>query len=520
MNKEGKPNILCFILDQLRFDHLGCAGNGEVSTPNIDALAKNGVYFDRAYVSNPLCMPARATLFTGLAPKAHGVRTNGIPLSRGIHTLPEALGRAGYRTHSIGKLHLRTFGMPDNAPRNEGSAFAYPESYELWNSGMIKSLPFPYYGLQSANFLNGHTSYVYGDYISWLEKADKEARVKLTPEGATTKPSGAPECYKMAIPEELHYNSWITERATDFLRKQKDSESPFFLWCSFPDPHHPYAAPEPWCDMYDPANLKMPLARREGELDDLPPFYRKIYESGGPLVSGLFGPSKTSDAHLREMVAQTYGMVSFTDREIGRIMRALRELGMEEETVVVFLTDHGDMMGDHWMIKKGPFQFDGCVRMPFIWSWPGRFMRGAVTGGIASQIDFVPTVLDICGVPMIEGDVPDKPEADMQPPPLAGRSLVPQLTGKKDRVNEWAIIENDEDYLGLRVRTFVTENYKMTIYAGEDYGELYELDSDPKELNNLWDEAGFARVRERLTAEFLNAYALQDNPLPRRLTHA
>lgn len=518
MNK--RLNVLCFITDQQRADHLGCMGNTIVKTPNIDALAENGVVFDRAYVANPLCMPARASLFTGRTPRGHGVRSNGIPLSKDIPTMPEALRQAGYRTHSIGKLHLNNYNRPKGFKNMEIGPQDFPEANHFWNTGITDRIQTPYYGFETVDLVDGHTSWAFGDYITWLEKEHPGARELLYSENALENRTGLSECYKMAIPEELHYNRYISNKTIEFLEDSKEEDKPFFLWCSFPDPHHPFGVPDPWYSMYDPVDIPLPKARCEEELDKLPPFYRRIYEEGGPVVSGLYGKSKVTDSILREMIALNYAMISFVDNEVGRVMSKLRELNMLEDTVVVFLSDHGDMMGDHHMIRKGPFQFEGLLRIPYIWSCPGRFASGLRTNGIASQIDFTPTILDLCNVPIPEGKTPYEPEAPNMVEPWPGKSLKLQLEGKVEKVNDYAIVENDEDYLGLRIRTFITDRYKLTIYAGKPYGELFDLKEDPMELNNLWSEPDYQALKASLKCQMLDAYILQDNALPRRLSHS
>ena len=519
LNYSKRPNVLCFITDQQRADHLGCMGNPIVRTPNIDAIAKSGIVFQRAYVSNPLCMPARATLFTGRTPRGHGVRTNGIPLSDNIPTMVEALRIAGYRTHSIGKLHLNTFDTPRGVDPKTLKPEKFPESRWMWINEKIKSIPTPYYGFEKVDFVGGHVSYVFGDYLNWLKENYPGMEKLLLKENALEKPSGADQCYKMSLPEELHYNRWIADQTIRFLEEAKEDSKPFFLWCSFPDPHHPYSVPAPWCYMYDPKDIPLPI-RREGELEDLPPFYKKIYEEGAPLVSGLLGASKMPDKHIREIIAMTYGMISFVDNEIGRIIKKLEELGLRENTIVIFMSDHGDMMGDHWMVRKGPFHFDGLLKIPFIWSFPGRFPEGRVIKSLVSQIDFAPTILDLCGAPIPEGEVPEEPEAPEMLPPWPGKSLKEILEGKLDKVNDYIIVENDEDYLGLRLRTFITERYKITIYPGKDFGELFDLNEDPQELFNLWWEPQFQELKKNLILQFTDAYILQESTLPRRLCHA
>jgi len=512
MTDKKRPNILCFILDQLRSDHLGCAGNEIVKTPNIDAIARDGVMFSRAYAVNAVCSPVRATLFTGLMPRIHGLRTNGIPLSCDVPTMPQALADAGYRTHSVGKLHLSP-SISADIPGVPRIGENYPEDKALWDTGVITKLPSPYYGLQTADFMNGHGSWAYGEYINWLKDEHPEVIPMLQKAAALESEYSAYDCWKMPMPDDLHYTRWISDKTIGFLEEQKDSDAPFFLWCSFPDPHHAYAAPRPWCDMYKPGDMPLTCVRRAGEIDDLPPMYQCEFDGQSDLAPSSMN---TSDEHLKERVAMTYGMISYTDHEIGRIMAKLRGLGMADDTVIILLSDHGDMMGDHHMIKKGPVGFDGVTRIPFIWSWPGHFKQNAVTDGIASQIDFVPTILDLCGVRIGEGSVPDPSAAPGQLPALPGRSLVPQLIGQVEKVRDWAIIENDADFLGLRIRTFVTEKYKLTVYMGKDYGELFDLAADPDVLYNRWDDAGYQDIKKALKADFLDAYISQDSALPRR----
>jgi arylsulfatase A-like enzyme len=361
-----RPNVLCFVTDQHRADHLSCYGNTILRTPNIDRIAQSGVRFERAYVNNPLCMPGRSTWFTGLTPRGHGVRTNGIPLRQDLPTVPGALTEAGYRTHSVGKLHLSNFNSPNGIDPKTIDPQRFAESRPLWESGRVQGLPQPYYGIQTVEFVGGHGSGVFGDYLNWLRREHPDAVRLLSPEAGMPSPTGAEQSWTMALPQELHFNRWVADRSIAFLERQADAQEPFFLWCSFPDPHHPFCPPEPWASMYDPASIPLP-ARRAGELDDLAPFYREIYESAMQL-SGRREPTRVGDEQIREIIARTYGMISFIDQEVGRVLDRLESLGLRENTIVIFMADHGDMMGDHWLINKGPFHFEGLLRVPFIWS--------------------------------------------------------------------------------------------------------------------------------------------------------
>ena len=517
----ARPNFLFLITDQQRADHLGCAGHPVLRTPHLDALAASGIHCQRAYVASPLCMPSRSTLYTGLTPRGHGVRTNGIDLDPGIPTFTEALRRSGYRTHSVGKIHLRVYGLPTGASEADVDPADFPEARDLWRSGRITDLPSPYYGLETADFTGGHGGGIYGHYLQWLRTEHPGAERLLHPSAGQPPRTGAEQAWTMALPAELHYNTWCADRTIAFLESaaaDAGNEHPFVAWCSFPDPHHPYCPPRPWGSAYAPDDMPSP-ARRVGELDELAPHFRQAYAEG-LRTSGRLAPTNIPDDELREITALTYGMVSFVDEQVGRVMAAVDRLGLRDNTVVVFLSDHGDMLGDHWLLNKGPFHFDGILRVPLIWSWPGRFPAGVQSDALVSLLDVAPTVLDLAGVPVPEGTVPPVPEAPAMLPPWPGQVLTPLLEGRATSVQPAVVVENDEDYLGLRLRTLVTNRHQLTVYPGQPYGELFDTQQDPGQLHNLWGQPHCAGLRRDLQALLLDRLVLTDNRLPRRLAHA
>ncbi|MCP4642130.1 MAG: sulfatase-like hydrolase/transferase, partial [bacterium] len=330
----SRPNIVCFVTDQHRADHLGCYGNPDVQTPNIDRLAAEGVRFDESYVANPVCMPNRASLFTGRYPKAHGLRENGIALSRNEEVLPELLRLSGYQTASFGKIHLTPFGLDV-----EGSLEPW-ESYETGQYWAEHSdIPRPYYGFEELYLVGGHGSYTFGHYKQELEREFPGMHEKLQVQHALRKPTGARDSWKASIPEELHYNTLIADKTMEFLNA-RDEERPFFLWCSFPDPHHPFSPPAPYCDQYDPADIAFKPVHRPDELDRLPPYVRECRE-GRLNTGGLAGDVReVTDDHYREIVAHTYGMLSMVDHNVGRVVKTLEDLSLMEDTIIVFLSDH------------------------------------------------------------------------------------------------------------------------------------------------------------------------------------
>lgn len=514
------PNVVCIVADQWRFDWLGCRSNTPLQTPHIDRLAAEGVRFERCYTNHPMCMATRATWFTGLTPRGHGVRCNGIGLDRNLPTMPGALAEAGYRTHGIGKMHLNPyFPHVDFDPESLDPA-DWPEAMPVWMNQRITNLPAPYYGLQSVDFKGGNGHRGYGNYFQWLLQREPRARELMAPpQGVDMNFETSVEvAWPSQLPEELQATSWAVECAHNFIHSAALADDPFFLWVSIPDPHPPYTASTPWCDMYDPADMP-PATRRDGELDDLPPHYRVLHDRG-LMTAGRIAPTNVPDERRRQVLAMAYGMASAFDAMVGRIMDDLERTNQLDNTVIVFTSDHGQMMGDHWMYNMPPCHMDGTIRVPGIWRWPARFQQNMVSQALISHLDFAPTVLDLAGVPIPEGRTPPRPEADNQRPPWPGRSFLPILVGEQERTQDSVLTEFDADYLGLRLRTLITDTHQMTIYAGQPYGELFDLIDDPGQLHNRWDDPAMKGTRAELTERLLHRLAETDNVLPRRMGHA
>ena len=534
------------MVDQQHPRCFGYAGHPVVKTPHIDRLAREGVSFTRAYVANPLCMPSRASIFTGLTTRGHRARMNGIPLDPSIPTFVEGLRQAGYRTHAAGKLHFATSGTPKGVPLDAVDVRHFPEASELWKSGRVTALPLPYHGFQTVDFINGHGHGSWGHYLHWLERERPDAyplfrdRVPLEP------PSPAytmfnRQSYKWALPEDAHPTHWIADRAIDFLDGAKSSEEPFFLFASFQEPHSPFAPPAPWCYRHAPEDAPPP-PRREGELDHLPPHFKQQYETT-LTTQGSFGQlMAATEPYARECAAHYFGLIELVDHHVGRILDAHHRNGLDENTLVLFTADHGEALGDHGMWGKGPYHFDGVIRVPLIARWIGHTPREQPSTGAAgaqgvrgrgvvvahdavvSLLDLAPTILEATGAPLPPwpgAATPAVPEAPNAPSALAGRSLFPILRGASPASRDTvALVEEDEDYLGLRLRTVVTQRYRLTAYSGQPYGELFDLQEDPNEYENLWDDAGAAAVKQELLLRLLEKTMETELALPRQSSRA
>ncbi|MBF0245791.1 MAG: sulfatase-like hydrolase/transferase [Planctomycetes bacterium] len=478
----SQPNFLVICMDQISAFSLACNGNKVVKTPNMDRLAAGGVNFTRAYCSNPVCMPNRASFITGLTPRQHGLLTNGSFLPEDVPTLGGALAAKGYRTHSVGKLHFQPYG-----PNQLGDGRSSLEQGSRWKSRELSALPSPYYGFQTSDWTGGHVNGINGHYMQWLEDHHPEVVDKWRRENAYHHSGN--EIYRLEVPAELHYNHWIADRSIDFL--QKEGANPFFLFCSFPDPHHPFAATRPYSEMYNPDEMELPATYQNDE--DLIAFL-KAYRP-------FFGNKAPEEAVMREIIAQTYGMITHVDDNIGRILVRLEALGLGENTHVILTADHGEYLGNHDLIHKAAYPYESLYRIPLIWKAPG----GSVTDCPvpASTVDFVPTVCELAGVDTTYFTARGFGESEKLS--LPGQSLLPALRGEPLSARP-VLLEYDEDcHAGplLRQRGLVEGPFKMVLYHGSEEGILVKVDSDPNELDNLWEHPEYQEVKDRMLLQLL-----------------
>ena len=500
-DQAKRPNFLFIITDQQRADTLGAHGSTLGATPHLDRMASEGVTFERGYCNNPLCMPSRASIFTGRCPSSTGVRTNGCIAHEGLPILPMLLKEAGYHTGARGKIHYHPAG---------GETDQYwPENRLMAASGA--DVTRPYLGFDTIALGCGHGDVAPGLHSRWLEQEHPEVYARRGPKGALEAPdpwllnADKISTYKTAIPEELYPTSWVVDNTVEMLGKIAE---PFFAWCGINDPHHPFKPPGRYWDMFKPEDMPLP-PRCDGELDTKPPHIRAFYEGDyeGSMSDGFMqGCKNVTDERLRLIMAAYYGMVAMIDDGVARMLDALRTRGIEQDTVVVFVSDHGELLGDHPPDPQGPDALRGAparaVPVALAGPLPGRAPRGRPG---RSDGPCSPRSSNWPGVTVPDG--------------TQGRSLVEPLMGRSARAHEEVYIEDDVDLLGLRLRTLVTERWKCTTYAGEDYGEIYDLENDPNEFENLWDTAP-AEVKRDLLGRLLDAVARHQDWLPAKTSHA
>ncbi|HRJ45518.1 MAG TPA: sulfatase-like hydrolase/transferase, partial [Caldilineaceae bacterium] len=301
------------------------------------------------------------------------------------------------------------------------------------------------------------------------------------------------------LPEEFHHTRWVAERSIANMQRCVDAGTPFFQWASFFDPHPPYVLPEPWASMYDPATLDLP-SHTPGEFDGMPPHFARTQqvapdfsdyqEPGGQSVHGFHSHLHTEE-EMRRSLACYYGMISFIDQEIGRMLDYLEASGLAENTLIVFTTDHGHFLGQHGLIAKGPFHYEDVIRVPMIVSWPGHVPAGEVSQSLQSLVDYPQSFLAAAGI--------DAPGA------MQGVNQWPVWTGESEAARQWALVENRHNPTTVDLRTLITERYKVTVYRDAPYGELFDLREDPAELRNRWDDPAYAAIKGDLLLRFVQA---------------
>ena len=466
---DDRPNILLIMTDQQRYDSLSCYGSQAVQTPNIDRLAAEGVLFEHCYVNNPICTPSRASMFTGRPLPGHGVyRLHDIfPPDQALFT--KHLQERGYTTALFGKLHVsgRSFEL-DNRHPNDGFDI-YEESKAPYNL---------------AGSLNG--------YARWLRREHPEFAARLEEAGR-----------KIGnMPEEVHLTRWISESTARFIEDQ-DGSRPFFCFMSIFDPHDPYSDfPLGMRELVDEQRLPEPNVV-EGESHGKPEAITREHEHS---YLGSFHDYSPED--IRRMRFGYFASIAFMDQEVGKVLAALERKGILDDTLVIFVSDHGDMLGDHELLAKGAFFYDPCTRVPCIVRLPRQVKAGLRCAELVQPSDIAATVLSRAGFESEElgGLMPDSRDlvslAAGRTPGRDHAVCLYRATSICDRKLYW-----DPP---INATMFRDRRYKLNVYHGpvDDgagfQGELYDMENDPLERKDLWSDPEHADTRSRLLARTMD----------------
>ena len=469
----SRPNILWFCTDQQRADTLSALGNSLIRTPNVDRLVSEGVSFTEAFAQSPVCTPSRAAMLTGRYPRTTRCRQNGQSIPPTERLVPRMLADAGYVCGLAGKLHLGSCAGGQVEQRID-------DGYSVFHWSHHPQPDWP----ENA-------------YTQWLTKHGQSWEQLYN--GPSTR------FVKRGVPAKWHQTTWCAEMAIEFIQAQTETDQPWMFSVNCFAPHHPFDPPGEYLDRYDPKDMPLPKFRA-GELDNKPKFQQLDHQHAHN-EPGSYPTADMTDDEAREVVAAYYAMIEHIDHEFGRILTALEQTGQRRDTLVIFMSDHGEMLGDHGLLLKGPHFYDEAVRVPLVMSWPERFASGLESDALVELIDLAPTLLESADLPIEPG--------------IQGRSLLPILSGNADPhthrefvFSEYYNAWTHADAYSTMLRT---RDEKIVVHHGEPVGELYDLEADPDEFVNLWDEPTATDRKLRLLQAAFDASVFTMDPLPPRL---
>lgn len=468
-----RPNILILQTDQQRWDALGANGNAEVKTPNLDRLASEGVNFAHHFVQSPVCMPSRVSFLTGQYPSTLGSLKNGVPVPEDAITLPRIIRNYGYICGNVGKIHFLPHANRDHRNIHPDYGFHHIE---------ISDEPGPYEDVYRA-WVRRKAPDQLARISRALPPAARTWRQVMGPMEDVPHPADArhPESngeeggYGIGfhVRKDVTHSAFVAEQTIEFLRQHR--AGPFLCVSGFYPPHSPCLAPQEFMDLYDPDALSVP---------EYPPEIEERRKG-----------TTFSDGELRRAKRAYYAMVSEVDDQVGRVLAYLDELGIAEETIVIFTSDHGEWLGEHLRYGKGYPAHDCISRTPLIICWPeGVVSPGRTIEEIVEAIDVLPTILECAAIPV--------------PPHLQGRSFLRILEDRPGEPRRSALTEGDG------WKTLRTEGFR---YVAEADGQesLFDLVKDPVGYRNVAADSSYAQTLGMMRHELVRRLIEMERPRPR-----
>ena len=455
---DGKrPNILWICTDQQRFDTISALNNSQLNTPNIDKLVATGVAFERAFCQSPICTPSRASFLTGMYPSSvHACGNGNVQWAEAAPLVTALLSDAGYDCALSGKLHLAgAYGRTEPRPKDDGYRLFHwshdPE--DQWEEAHA--------------------------YADWLDSLGHNlGEMRENPHD---------------IPPELHQTTWCSDRAIDFIEADHGGK-PWLMSVNIFDPHEPFDPPQQYLDRFDVESLSGPKFR-ESDLES----QAKLSE-----IDFQHPCRRPEEFNAKWIQAAYYAMIELIDDNVGRMLESLERSGQRDNTIVIFMSDHGETLGDHGLLLKGCRFYEGLVRVPLIISWPGHFLEGARRGALVELLDIAPTLLELADVSI--------------PKRMQGISLSKLLADDEAedrhrdsvRCEYYSAINPNfaETYNGTFASMIRDERYKLVVYHGHGLGELFDLEADPDEFDNLWDDPALTGTKLDLMQRSFDGLAL------------
>ncbi|MBT4501123.1 MAG: sulfatase-like hydrolase/transferase [Gemmatimonadetes bacterium] len=474
---RSRPNVLLFMSDQQRLDTVSAYGRNPICrTPHIDSLATRGVRFDSAFTPTAICSPARACFYTGLLPHKNGVVNNGGVIRERVRGLNQYLDDAGYRSGYAGKWHVDEQRGPSDFGfvGKDFLGYAFPGS---------KLLP----GLQFGAKPRGHNP-----YADYLEERGFDPLPTVSKRYVGTNPSNQDqEMFALHDgPVESCIEYFVAEETIRVMDELADDDQPFFIWANFWGPHSPSLVPEPYFSMYNPDDIPEHPSYRET-------FANKPYRQ--QLIEKLWGLGDYDWKGFQEIGARYFGHCTLIDDMVGRVLDHLAELGLADDTIIIYTADHGDCMGAHRLIEKGEFMYDEIYRIPLVVAHPDCEHPGAVCDEFVYLQELMPTILEAAGL---------EPPAE-----LDGQSILPATLGRdyrNDREEIYALF--DRHFTVVNQRMVRTRTHQFT-FNSADQGELYDLEKDPHQLDNVYGHPAYEDVRLDLIERMGRHMEELDDPL-------
>jgi len=477
-----KYNIVWFCTDQQRFDTISGFGNGCIKTPNIDRLMEEGVSFSRAYTQAPICTPSRACFLTGRYPRSTRATFNGNDhFSKDETLVTKIFADHGWNCGLVGKLHLA--GAKDHMENRTEDGYEmfkwshHPQNdweegidaYQTWLRSKGVKWEDAYKGCHWDN-TNKHTEHLAEKNAGYLKAVYEEGFQPF-----------------VGIEAQYHQTTWCVEEAIGFIEDNQDhnwliSINPF-------DPHHPIDPPPEFQSRIDAEDMKLPLWR-EGELDNKPPFHKKDYMQGA-MDGRCHSIIGMSDEQKQQNTRDYYAQIELIDQQFGRLMNYLDQKGLRENTIVIYMTDHGELDGDHGNYYKGPYFYESLVHVPLIISCPGTILQNVKRRALVELVDLAPTLLELNGI-----EIPDY---------MQGKSFKTLLTDdeakdahKNSVYTEYYDCLCQVGYSGIFATMYYDGRFKIVNHHGHDYGELYDHAVDPNEFHNLWYDEKYRDLKHEL----------------------
>ena len=506
------------MVDQLSARWLEAAWRGVCPTPNLDRLRQRGVTFTNAISSNPVCMPTRSTMATGLTTRGHGVLENGYQLDPELPTFMQLLQQEGWRTGASGKVHLlphyagvnpdyRPYGFDETHITEDARGGEWLDWVGTEHPDHYDAVLSTIWGTQIADFGS------YGPRQINLRPRIEAAKAKLLPP-STEMTMTRRMVYTLPFPEEVSQTAWITGHGVDFIQRTEPSQ-PLFAHISYVQPHSPFCPPEEYLQYVNTDQIPPP-APAEWLTDPHAPNYFRDTE-------GYFRPKVAATVDWRKARHHYFADIVHLDTKLGQVLDALEETGRIDNTYVVFLSDHGDLLCDHGFLGKEERHYDACIRVPLIIAGPG-LARGLVCDEMVQHEDICPTVLDMAGLemPLLPVMGPHLAKAQIgQRQPLAGKSLLGLCRG--ERHSAWRQAAYVESYNAIWsitpgdwARTIRTKEFRYTYYAHGNGEQMFDLRVDADEQRNIVADPSYAGVRQDLRDELLELIVMQDYPKTRR----